>query len=257
MHHPEDVLMPTPRPAALCATTLAHRLVIIGALLCLGDLEADDALAERTSYLAPLSTAMTLPWPRNHTLFIVCHGHSVPCGYFTTPVVDTFHAYPHLLHRGLKERFPDAVINVIVTGIGGEDSEAGARRFATDVLTHKPDLITIDYALNDRRIGLERARAAWTSMITQATAAGIPLLLLTPTPDQQAHLDDPADPLNQQADQIRALAAHHHLGLVDSLAAFKQELAGGTKLVDLMAQVNHPNQRGHELVAKALLAWFP
>ena len=46
-------------------------------------------------------------------------------------------------------------------------------------------------------------------------------------------------------------------GNVWHVAAFKQELAGGTKLVDLMAQVNHPNQRGHELVAKALLAWFP
>ncbi|MEK5235702.1 hypothetical protein NST99_08380 [Paenibacillus sp. FSL L8-0470] len=31
------------------------------------------------------------------TLNIVCHGHSVPSGYFATPIVDTFHAYPHLL----------------------------------------------------------------------------------------------------------------------------------------------------------------
>jgi lysophospholipase L1-like esterase len=250
--------MTIPRLTSIPAATPAHRLLIVGALLTgLCALRADDVVADRTTYLAPLSASMTLPWPKNHTIFIVCHGHSVPSGYFTTPVVDTFHAYPHLLHQGLKERFPDAVINVIVTGIGGEESESGARRFATDVLNHKPDLITIDYALNDRRIGLERARAAWTSMITQATAAGIPILLLTPTPDQQAHLDDPADPLNQHAAQIRALAAHYHLGLVDSLAAFRQELATGVRLAELMSQVNHPNQRGHELVAKALLAWFP
>lgn len=235
-----------------------HHLRILCALLAsTGLLLADEAVADRATYLAPLSTAMTVLWPKNHTIFIVCHGHSVPSGYFTTPVVDTFHAYPHLLHRGLKERFPDAVINVIVTGIGGEASEAGAHRFATDVLNHKPDLITIDYALNDRGIGLERAKAAWTSMITQANTAGIPVLLLTPTPDQKAHLDDPADPLNQHAAQIRALAAHFHLGLVDSLAAFTQEIATGVKLPDLMSQVNHPNQRGHELVAQALLAWFP
>ncbi|WP_342481353.1 hypothetical protein NST07_08230 [Paenibacillus sp. FSL L8-0340] len=36
-------------------------------------------------------------WPENRTLNIVCHGHSVPSGYFATPIVDTFHAYPHLL----------------------------------------------------------------------------------------------------------------------------------------------------------------
>jgi lysophospholipase L1-like esterase len=116
---------------------------------------------------------------RNRTITIVCHGHSVPAGYFKTPVVDTFNAYPHLLHLALKKRFPHAVINVIVTAIGGENSEQGSARFEKDVLCHKPDLITIDYALNDRRIGLEKARQAWTSMIEQAKAKNVKVLLLT------------------------------------------------------------------------------
>ena len=188
---------------------------------------------------------------------IVCHGHSVPSGYFKTPVVDTFNAYPYLLHHGLKERFPYAVINVIVTGIGGEQSEAGAQRFAIDVLNHRPELITLDYALNDRKIGLARAKAAWESMIAAAAAARIPVILLTPTPDQASHLDDPQDPLNQHAEQIRQLAATHHLALVDSLAAFKARIAAGTRLADLMSQSNHPNRQGHDLVAAGLLAWFP
>lgn len=40
--------------------------------------------------------------------------------------VQTFDADPHLLHVGLKDRFPLAVINVIVTAIGGESSESGS-----------------------------------------------------------------------------------------------------------------------------------
>ena len=79
----------------------------------------------------------------------MCHGHSVTSGYFKTPMVDTFNAYPHLLHEALKERYPFAVINVIVTGIGGENSKNGVQRFEKDVLTHNPDLITIDYAFNE------------------------------------------------------------------------------------------------------------
>jgi len=39
---------------------------------------------------------------------------------------------------------------VICTAIGGENSSAGARRFESDVLVHKPDVLFIDYALNDR-----------------------------------------------------------------------------------------------------------
>ena len=54
--------------------------------------------------------------------------------------------------------------------------------------------VTIDYALNDRGLGLERARAAWVAMIAQAQAKGINVILLTPTPDQTANLDDPNDP---------------------------------------------------------------
>ncbi len=58
-----------------------------------------------------LWAALQVDWPQNRLLNIVCHGHSVPAGYFATPVVDTFHAYPHLLHRELKHRFPFAVAN--------------------------------------------------------------------------------------------------------------------------------------------------
>lgn len=221
------------------------------------DAASTPMLADRATYLAGLSAAMAVAWPANRTINIVCHGHSVPTGYFKTPMVDTFNAYPHLLHHGLKQRFPWAVINVIVTGIGGEQSESGEKRFASEVLTHRPDLLTIDYALNDRGMGLERANAAWTRMIAAAKARGIPLILLTPTPDQAARLDDPADPINQHARQVRTLAAAHHLGLVDSLAAFTGRIVTGVALGDLMSQGNHPNRAGHELVADGLLEWFP
>jgi lysophospholipase L1-like esterase len=231
-------------------------LLLVLALAALAAADA-PAIAERATYLAGLAEAMGVQWPKNRAITIVCHGHSVPAGYFRTPVVDTFNAYPHLLHLGLKQRAPHAVINVIVTAIGGENAEAGAKRFADEVLTHKPDLVTIDYALNDRGIGLERAQAAWSAMIDQAGAKRIPLILLTPTPDQSAKLDDAQDPLNQHAEQIRRLAAEHHLALVDSLAAFKAAIAKGAPLAGLMSQVNHPNRQGHELVAAGLLAWFP
>lgn len=208
-------------------------------------------------YLAPVVTELERAWPKNRTVNIVAHGHSVPAGYFRTPTVDTFNAYPALLHRALKERFPLAVVNVIVTAIGGENSIQGAARFERDVLTHRPDVVLIDYGLNDRGPGLAAARTAWISMIEKAQAAGVKVILLTPTGDTRAKLDDPADKLHQHAAQIRQLARDYHTGLVDSLALFQAEVARGTPLDALMSQVNHPNARGHQLVADALLAWFP
>ena len=215
------------------------------------------APANPKTYLAPVCTELTKSWPTNRTVNIVCHGHSVPAGYFRTPAVHTFDAYPYLLHRGLAERFPHAVINVIVTGIGGENSEQGAKRFCRDVLNLRPDVITIDYGLNDRAIGLARSEKAWRQMIEMSLARHIKVILLTPTPDLTAHLDDPNDPLNRHAEQIRRIAAEYHIGLVDSLALFEAKVRAGTPLKDLMAQSNHPNRRGHEIVAAGLLNWFP
>lgn len=227
------------------------------ALLAVSTQFAQAQVAAPSDYLAPVVGELEKQSPKNRTVTIVFHGHSVPSGYFKTPRVDSLHAYPNLLRVALAEKFPHAVINVIVTAIGGENSLKGAARFDADVLTHKPDVLFIDYALNDRRTGLPQARAAWAGMIQRAQAAGVKVILLTPTPDQSAKLDDPSDPLNQHAEQVRALAAEHRVGLVDSLAAFKAEISRGTALAGLMAQVNHPNARGHELVAAELVKWFP
>ncbi|HON90436.1 MAG TPA: SGNH/GDSL hydrolase family protein [Sedimentisphaerales bacterium] len=212
--------------------------------------------ANPDSYLHEVVAELSRQWPQNRTVNIVCHGHSVPAGYFRTPVVDTFNAYPHLLHRGLKERFPYAVVNVVVTAIGGENAEAGAKRFERDVLALRPDVVTIDYALNDRGIGLSRAETAWKAMIARAKASGAKVILLTPTPDTNAKLDDPNDPLNQHAEQIRRLARENSVALVDSLALFQARIHAGETLESFMSQGNHPNRKGHEIVAAGLLQGF-
>lgn len=49
--------------------------------------------ANPDSYLHEVVAELSRQWPQNRTVNIVCHGHSVPAGYFRTPVVDTFNAY--------------------------------------------------------------------------------------------------------------------------------------------------------------------
>jgi acyl-CoA thioesterase I len=219
--------------------------------------------ANRATYLADVIQILQQHWPDNRAVHVVCHGHSVPAGYFATPMVDTLNAYPHLLHRGLKHRYPFAVLNVIVTAVGGENSASGADRFESEVLCHRPDVLTIDYGLNDRSLGMVQAGLAWRTMIERALEREIKVLLLTPTADVTQRRD--ADPderrdLEQHAAQIRALAGEYGVGLIDSLAAFERwlaEHADGGDLSDLLAWANHPNRTGHELVARELLRWFP
>lgn len=219
-----------------------------------------NSIPNKETYLLDVIQELLKTWPNNRLINIVCHGHSVPAGYFTTPLVDSLAAYPHLLFIGLKERFAHAVLNVIVTAIGGENAEAGAARFARDVLCHQPTVVTLDYALNDRDLGLARAEQAWRQMIELALARGVKVILLTPTHDVLTlRRGDPkwATELPKHADQVRRLAAEYGVGLADSHRAFQHYIDAGGEVTDLLSHINHPNKEGHRLVARELLRWFP
>lgn len=225
------------------------------ALLSVG-LIANAQIADKKSYLSDFKNELIKKWPNNRTLNIVFHGHSVPTGYARTPIVNTLYAYPHMLLCGVKTQYPFAVVNVITTSIGGEHAEQGEKRFKKDVLSHRPDVLFIDYALNDRGIGLVRAEKAWRKMINAALKKDIKLILLTPTPDLKEDILDKNSSLNAYADMIRGLAEEYRIGLVDSYKIFCDKAKNGDDLNKYMSQNNHPNSAGHACVAAELMTWF-
>ena len=211
------------------------------------------ALSATAQPLLPLREELSKKWPKNRTVNIVFHGHSVPAGFHKTPEVKPFESYPHLVHVALKQQYPLAVLNAIVTAIGGEASPSGAARFERDVLPHRPDLVLIDYALNDRGVAEEKVEASWLAMIRAAKKAGVPVVLVTPTGDKTADLSNPQDRLAQRTQLIRKLAESEGVILADVAAAWQAELDKGTAQDDLMSQVNHPNLRGHQLAAGVIV----
>ena len=207
---------------------------------------------DTVDYLADFKQQLGLEWPKNKTINVVFHGHSVPSGYFKTPEVNTLAAYPHLFLKFLKDKYPTAVVNSITTSIGGEQSEQGTKRFKDDVLVMKPDLLFIDYALNDRSIGLERTEVAWRSMIEQALAANIKTVLLTPTPDLKEDILSDNAPLVGYTQLIKKLGREYLIPVVDVYSHFKKLKQSGLETSTLMAQNNHPNELGHQEVLKEI-----
>lgn len=211
--------------------------------------------ASPSRYLVELVAELQTHWPNNRTINIVCHGHSVPAGYFAPPFVDSFNAYPHLLHRLLKERFPFAILNVIVSAKGGESSAEGAVRFQRDVLDHHPDVLFIDYVLNDRRIGLFSAEKAHRAMIESALQQGVKVVLMSHSPDLSvAGNDSEIRKLAALDAQLSALSSEYSIGFQDvpCLFDFTDQV-----LSEYMSWPHHPNAQGHALIARALSRWFP
>jgi acyl-CoA thioesterase I len=207
------------------------------------------------TYLDSLKQKLKIAWPKNHTINLVFHGHSVPTGYTISGVTDRLNSYPFLTLKLINDHYPYSVVNTITTSIGGEQAEQGAKRFKTEVLIFKPDVLFIDYALNDRSIGLERSNLAWEQMIKEALEYGTKVILLTPTPDLKEDIASDNSELAKHSQQIKALAKKYKVGLVDSYSLFKL-IAKTEPLQPFMAQGNHINQKGHQFVADAIFEYF-
>lgn len=227
------------------------------ALLIAGVARAQQPEVPRTeNYLEEIRAELKKVFPKNRTINLVFHGHSVPTGYWSKSEVHTLESYPQLLLRKLKCEYPYAVINVITTSIGGEWAEKGQTRFVEDVFPHKPDVVFIDYALNDMGIGLERSETAWSKMIEDALARNIKVILVTPSPDQRQDITSEENVLARHAAQIRKLAAKYHVGLADPFARFQQIAKEKGSVKEYMSHINHPNEKGHDMIAEELFKWF-
>ncbi|MDF2907726.1 MAG: lipase [Herbinix sp.] len=215
-------------------------------------------IADRSTYLRDEVRKLNKVWPENRSYHMVCHGHSIPCGYTAAHMVKTFDAYPHQLHRILNNRFPTAVINVITSAVGGENSGTGAKRFAEEVLCHKPDLITIDYGRNDMYFSTDVAENAWRQMIEQGLDYGAKLLLITPAPDcKKEYYSSRCSSDEELAEMIRSLAKEYGTGIVDAAEVFNKKLAMNYLLSSYLVSVNHLTAKGHSLIAEEIAGWFP
>ncbi len=118
---------------------------------------------------------------------IVCYGTSITRGYPYVPEGDT---YPAVLERRLNRRLrlDGAAVDVVNSGVPGENTEEGLARIASDVLGHKPNLVIVEFACNDvryepeKRVGLEEFGENLHEMIDKIWDVCTEIIVCTPTP---------------------------------------------------------------------------
>ena len=74
----------------------------------------------------------------------------------------------------LRNRFPNTVVTEISAGLPGTGSDLGACRLERDVLRHRPDLLFVEFAVNDTNT--PPARIERTIDMTRARRSGKYLL---------------------------------------------------------------------------------
>jgi len=215
---------------------------------------------------------------------IVCFGDSVTQGVPHVAPADTF---PAVLERRLNAfHGPQVQFCATNAGVGGENTAEGLARIQRDVLDHSPDLVLIEFGLNDiryepaKRISEDQFADNLREMHRLLVERGAAVIFMTPTPIVGAYhvYSKGTDYYNQwgdcnglnaiYAEVIRQVARELEAPLCDIYEAFVQEAVraefrGETfdyrDLSVLSRYISsrdgvHPTAAGQELIAAELYA---
>ena len=182
-------------------------------------------------------------------------GDSITAGGWDLPG-----GYVKLTAQGLATL--GAEIVPIPAGVGGNTSRDMVARLDRDVLSKKPDWLTLSCGVNDVWHGkdgctLEEYEKNITSIVDQAEKAGIKVLILTSTPIGEDLTEDNNKKLIIYNDFLRQFAAQRQLPVAEENGAFQEALKGhDLDRPYLTMDGVHPNTDGSQVMATALLAAF-
>ncbi len=149
--------------------------------------------------------------------------------------------YGALIAGWLRASFPKAVVNLVNAGIGATGSNYGALRARRDLLSQHPDLVIIEYAVNDgnTQASAETLEGLIRQIFKQKEHPAVLLLFM----------------MNQQGANAQEwfgkVGEHYHLPMVSYRDALWPEIrAGRMAWTDISPDAVHPNDRGHAYTAR-------
>ncbi len=102
--------------------------------------------------------------------------------------------------------------------------------------------------LNDVISSSRQTEIAWRSMMSEALAAEVKLILMTPTPDLKEDLLNENKALESHSDLIIKLGKEYQIPVVDVYSSFRELKLQGKDISEYMSPGNHPNEQGHQVV---------
>lgn len=176
---------------------------------------------------------------RKENITIAFLGGSITQGFASTE--------PTLCYAGRtfswwKNRFPETEFKYINAGIGATDSEYGVARLDEHVLRHEPDLVFVEFSVNDENT--EHYKETYESLVRKLFfSKKKPAVILL----HNVYYEN-----GKSAQEIHTEIAKHYdlpsLSAKETIYRAVQE--GKMILADIAEDGLHPTDKGHEYVAK-------
>jgi lysophospholipase L1-like esterase len=169
--------------------------------------------------------------------------------------------------KWFKDTYPKAKLNEVNAAIGGTGSDLGAFRCAGDVIAKNPDLVFLEFSLNDGHPSNDFRKATVEGIVRQLWAS--------PSQPEIVFLYTTSRALNHPRVSYPAVAKHYGIPEIDLQptlveAAKREDLPKPTaeQLADkakydwsapgqvFMGDAVHPNDLGHTLYTETIVAWL-
>lgn len=182
---------------------------------------------------------------------IVAFGDSITAGYAVR------RGFPSFWKEMLQKRYPDAKIEMINSGVSGDTTMDGLARLGWSVLSYEPDLVTINFGINDcvLRLDLVEFEMDLVEMIRRIRSGpGSEMLLLSSQPLETPPYDRLVLDYYQAVERV---AKELDVGFVDVYGAWMRQVHQGTPLGSLiLSGLDHPNEAGYRIIADELMKLF-
>ncbi len=172
-------------------------------------------------------------------------GGSITDGSSASPQQTSCYAY--LTTEWWKKAFPDAKINYVNAGIGATDSYLGVHRVQKDVLDYKPDLVIVEFSVNDcRGHNKETYESLLRRILSYETNPAVVSLFLTQENGSDYQSEHQQVAFKLQVPMVSYRNAIYPSIVDGSLAWSSVGAPDGT----------HPNNGGHSVIAYLLTSFF-
>lgn len=149
--------------------------------------------------------------------------------------------YAYLVYEWWKKSFPNAAFSFVNGGIGGTTSHYGGARAWKDVLCYRPDIVTVDFSVNDDA----------NEFFEETYEGTLRRLLAAPSAPAVVVLNNVFyDTRKNAQDYHNRIADHYgipHVSIKDTV--YPDVESGKIVRADITPDNLHPNDKGHRLVA--------
>ncbi len=199
----------------------------------------------------------------NNTLYKLKHEKSLRVGYFGGSITagagssdQNKTCYRAIITQYLKDKYPDCDITEIHAAIGGTGTSYGMFRMMPDLLPHRPDLVFIEFAVNDYGDCYDSIRAQTETIVRKLLLAdrATDIIMLFSTSEELIGNIEAGREFDSRSAQL-TVAHHYNIYTIDQGAALHAAIrSSGSRITDFIPDTLHPNDRGYRAMADCIIS---